>query len=212
MPLFFIVLGIAAVVLIATAGHRKYAHDQPTHHPPGARLVALDSDLPKSLVDQVLAALGYDEDPAHLDSLAHWLGVRYPLSARELQRKASALRAVAIVAAPSTAAMPALSAATTLGNEHAALSAVEQAAPAAAIPHDGSAPLDAATVLQAAMRALAQETDPVLLAGFAESIRANYPAAADLLAARALALSTTTTHDAPAAPAAAAAPPIEVPS
>jgi hypothetical protein len=38
------------------------------------------------------------------------------------------------------------------------------------------------------MRALVEETDPVVLDGFAESIRAPYPTAADILASRAHAL------------------------
>jgi hypothetical protein len=200
MPVFFLVLGIAAVVLIATAGHRKHVqHPQPTHHPPGARLVELDSDLPQSLVDQVLVALGHDEDPARLDALAQLLSGHYPLSTGELQRKAWALRAGAVQAAPA----PALSAAS---------SPLDLPAPATAPPHDGSASLDAATVLQAAMRALAQETDPVVLIGFAESIRPRYPAAAEILAARALALSSNTSDVQAALGGATSAFPIEVPS
>lgn len=180
MPVFFIVLGIAAVVLLATAGHHSRAQQHPhREHPPGARLVELDSDLPRTLVDEVLVALGHDEDPGRLEALAHSLSGRYPLSAGELQRKASALRA----GGAQTAHAPA---------------------------GDGGAPLDAATVLQAAMRALVEETDPVVLTGFAESIRAHYPAAAEILMARAhaLLLPTATPSDAHAA----AASPIEVPS
>jgi hypothetical protein len=41
------------------------------------------------------------------------------------------------------------------------------------------------------MRALVEETDPVVLDGFAASIRAPYPAAAEILSTRAQALRTS---------------------
>ena len=44
---------------------------------------------------------------------------------------------------------------------------------------------EAAVTLQAALRAYAQETDPVLLQGFASSLRERYPSASILLAAKA---------------------------
>jgi hypothetical protein len=58
----------------------------------------------------------------------------------------------------------------------------------------GAHELEAATVLQAAMRALVEELDPVVLEGFAESIRSPYGTAAALLLARAHALRMAAQH------------------
>jgi len=55
------------------------------------------------------------------------------------------------------------------------------------------------------MRALVEETDPVVLDGFAESIRMPYPAAAEILAGRAQALRDSSVAVDDAGPAAAPA-------
>jgi hypothetical protein len=65
--------------------------------------------------------------------------------------------------------------------------------------------LDAAAVLQAAMRALVEETDPVVLDGFAASIRGPYPAAAEILSTRAQALRASAPTGGPNAQAGTAA-------
>ena len=192
MPALFIVLGFAVVVFIAAAGHKKH----PALHRESVAngvVVEIDRGMPPSIVARVLKALGEENDPAKLDELGTSLGAHYPLAASELRAKAMMLRASAAHSAP--AAMAAAHA-----------PALPPAHPAPADPpppHQQSAAdaaparqLDAAAVLQAAMRALVEETDPVVLDGFAESIRAPYPAAAELLAARA-----RTLHAASAPPA-----------
>jgi nucleoid-associated protein YgaU len=78
---------------------------------------------------------------------------------------------------------------------------------------------DAALILQAAMKAYAEESDPVSLEGFAESIRAKYPTAAILLVGRAhefraAAQAASDAVNAPPAPAPAASgsPPLAAPA
>ena len=214
MPALFLVLGIAAVIIIAAAGHHTPKHPLELRGqalPPGA-VVELDRGMPPSVVDQVLAALGRETDPARLDDLATSLGTHYPLSASELHAKAMTLRArsgaasstpsAAAAEAPAAAATPAPATPETLAPEP------KLETPRAEPAHEPTLPgeLDAAMVLQAAMRALVEETDPVVLDGFADSIRAPYPAAAEILAGRAAALRTST------APAAASSAPSATPS
>jgi hypothetical protein len=174
MPALFIVLGIAVVVFIAAAGHHKHPAHREAPAPAGL-VVELDRGMPPSVVAQVLTALGGESEPARLDDLGSSIGAYYPLAASERHAKAMTLRgsgAAAPIALPTTTP-PALQA-------HA--ETPEKSAPADVAP---ARQLDAAAVLQAAMRALVEETDPVLLDGFAESIRAPYPAAAEILSARA---------------------------
>jgi hypothetical protein len=175
MPALFIVLGIAVVVFIAAAGHHKHPAHREAPAPAGL-VVELDRGMPPSVVAQVLTALGGESEPARLDDLGSSIGAYYPLAASELHAKAMTLRGSGAAAAPialPTTTPPALPA-------HA--ETPEKSAPADAAP---ARQLDAAAVLQAAMRALVEETDPVVLDGFAESIRAPYPAAAEILSARA---------------------------
>src|SRR5580658_4453928 len=175
MPALFIVLGIAVVVFIAAAGHHKHPAHREAPAPAGL-VVELDRGMPPSVVAQVLTALGGESEPARLDDLGSSIGAYYPLAASELHAKAMTLRghgAAAVPIALPTTTPPALPA-------HA--ETPEKAAPADVAP---ARQLDAAAVLQAAMRALVEETDPVVLDGFAESIRAPYPAAAEILSARA---------------------------
>jgi hypothetical protein len=178
MPALFIVLGIAVVVFIAAAGHHKHPAHREAPAPAGL-VVELDRGMPPSVVAQVLTALGGESEPARLDDLGSSIGAYYPLAASELHAKAMTLRggsAAAPIALPATTP-PALPA-------HAE-ALEQQPVPVDASP---SRQLDAAAVLQAAMRALVEETDAVVLDGFAESIRAPYPTAAEILSARAQAL------------------------
>ena len=187
MPALFIVLGIAVVVFIAAAGHHKHAPHRESPARAGV-VVELDRGMPPSVVDKVLTALCEESDPARLDALGGSLEAHYPLSASELRAKAAMLRASGSGPAPLLVAAAA-PASLTAAHEPAQAPAAEPAWPArAATAHD----LDVATVLQAAMRALVEETDPVVLDGFAESIRAPYPTAADILASRAHALRAST--------------------
>ena len=184
MPALFIVLGIAVVVFIAAAGHQKHPVPHRSHSRATA-VVELDRGMPPSVVAQVLSALGSESDPARLDALGSSLEAYYPLSAGELRTRAMTLRARD--ATSSTTALPAATAPAALppAREHARQPGGDQPWPTGA---PTARDLDVATVLQAAMRALVEETDPVVLDGFAESIRAPYPAAAEMLSARALAL------------------------
>jgi hypothetical protein len=181
MPALFIVLGFAVVVFIAAAGHKKH----PALHRESVAngvVVEIDRGMPPSVLARVLKALGEESDPARLDELGTSLAAHYPLAASELHAKAMMLRARAAHSAPvATAAAHAPA----LPPAHPA--PAEPPPPPQQSAADGAPvrQLDAAAVLQAAMRALVEETDPVVLDGFAESIRAPYPAAAEILAARA---------------------------
>src|SRR5579871_5712764 len=149
MPALFIVLGIAVVVFIAAAGHHKHPHhDHPA--PTAGTVVELDRGMPPSVVAQVLTALGDESDPVRLDALASTLATYYPLAAGELRAKAAALRPLAASSQP--AALPAAATQTTPPSTETHPQQTVDATPARQ--------LDAAAVLQAAMRALAEETDP----------------------------------------------------
>ena len=184
MPALFIVLGLAVVVFIAAASHQK--HPARRELPAAGLVVELDRGMPPSVVAQVLTALGEEGDPGRLDDLGTSLGAHYPLAASELHAKAMALRGPTRAAAPVALPAGAPPAVDTL------LDAAASARPVQAVSADtGASPasqLDAAAVLQAAMRALVEETDPVVLDGFAASIRRPYPAAAEILSTRAQAL------------------------
>lgn len=170
MPALALVIigGVAAVLFTAL----RASTPAPTPAPvpiPHLRF-ELDHDMPQPLVDDVLAALVHDHDPSALEALARSLSAKYPLAAGELAARATVLR---------------------VGAE---AGAVRSSAPAAG----GDVQADAAVVLQAAMGALVHEHDPVELAGFGESIRDRYPAAAVLLLERARELRETG-HGSPAA-------------
>lgn len=177
MPALLLLLGLAAVVAIAAAtGHPKKALPAAQGSPPQAGTVELDRGMPQSVVQQVLFALTHDASSTHLEELAHGLEAKYPLSAGELRAKAALLHAAGTVQTlPAVAHAPA---------------PLLSAAPHALAPTPAHSPADghelqAATVLQAAMRALVEESDPVVLEGFADSIRTLYPTAATLLLDRA---------------------------
>jgi hypothetical protein len=183
MPALFIVLGLAVVVFIAAAGHQKH----PGHHEtpaPAGLVVELDRGMPPSVVAQVLTALGQENDPARLDALGTSLAAYYPLAASELHAKAMTLRAGSAASAP--AALPAAIAPALPAHDQ---TASQESPPAGSPP---ARQLDAAAVLQAAMRALVEETDPVVLDGFADSIRDAYSTAAEILSTRAQTLRAST--------------------
>jgi hypothetical protein len=202
MPALFIVLGIAVVVFIAAAGHQK--HPARRELPASGLVVELDRGMPPSVVAQVLTSLGEESDPGRLDDLGSSLAAHYPLAASELHAKAMALRGPAVAAAP-----PALPA-TALPAVDALPAPAPSAPPVQAGSVEGAptpAPqLDAAAVLQAAMRALVEETDPVVLDGFAASIRGPYPAAAGILSTRAQTLRASVVAGGQAPPLGSAAP------
>ena len=133
--------------------------------------------MPEALAHQVLEALVLGQEPAQLQALAHELGTKFPIAASELSAKAATLGGSGVAAAaPSPSHSP--------SPPHAP-SVVADAAAAAHGAATGPDLGDAALILQAAMKAYAEETDPVPLEGFAESIRAKYPTAAILLVGRA---------------------------
>ncbi len=113
----------------------------------------------------MLTALVQDSDPAQLEGLAVQLSPKYPMAGSELRAKGAELRGA--VAAPPGVASPRRG--------------------TAVRPTGTSSPdlSEAALVLQAAMKAYAEETDPVALEGFADSIRAKFPTGAILLLGRA---------------------------
>ena len=88
MLLPLILLGGATIALAASS---KKRNDAPV--PGTVRTYTLDTNLPRTLRDQVLAALATEQDPAKLEAFATALDSVYPLSASALRQKASMLRA-----------------------------------------------------------------------------------------------------------------------
>jgi hypothetical protein len=165
MPVLLIlgpIFGIAAIAMIVAHAHKAAA--LPRALTPATHQFELDREMPPEVVHPVLAALTHEQDAVKLELLARELGAKYPIGVGELHAKAAAVRRAA-------------------SDTNAASAGADPAAtlPAAGFP-DAS---EAALVLQAAMRAYAQETDPVSLEGFAESIRPRFPTAAILLLGRA---------------------------
>jgi hypothetical protein len=199
MPVLFIlgpIFGIAAIAIIVAHAHKGSSSARPQSSPtPNGQHFELDQGMPENLVHQVLTALVHEEEAAQLDALAQQIGAKYPIAASELHAKATALRVAANEGgSPPPAAVAARAHANT------------SSAATTSSPDTG----DAALILQAAMRAYAQETDPVSLEGFAESIRAKYPTATVLLLGRAreIRAQTGTAATAPSPdPAAVSAPP-----
>jgi len=192
MPALMLLIGLAAVVAIAAvSGHHKKAAPAAPGTPAAAVTVELDRAMPQAVVEQVLSALAHDTSSAHLEELAQRLEPKYPLSAGQLRGKAARLKAAG--------APPPLLAASPQAEQPGAV-------PAATQPSVDASDLQAATVLQAAMRAMVEESDPVVLEGFAESIRTLYPTAATLLLARAHAVRMAAAPPAAAPPAGTAAP------
>ncbi len=241
MPALVFLFGFVVAIAITSGRHKKHEtasklapHEGGGHDHvgvgagAGGGTVELDHAMPPETVQQVLTALAQEVDPSRLDALARSLEPHYPLSAFALKARAEALVRAAFPAPPATVALPqgpaqpphAMSQA-----PHAPVATPLAPAPAAPQagstlsapgPHSSPQELHAAAVLQAAMRALAEETDPVALDGFAQSIQEPYPMAAALLAERAKALREAA--HAPAAPpsplalAAPAPPPAAPPS
>ncbi len=88
MLLPLILLG-GATIALAAASKKKY--DAP---PPGTvRTYTLDTTLPQTVRDQVLAALATEQDPTKLEAFASAIAPTFPLSAAALRQKASMLRA-----------------------------------------------------------------------------------------------------------------------
>jgi hypothetical protein len=178
MPLLLIfgpIFGLAAIAVLVAHGHKTPPVKAAAL--PATQQFELDHGMPEAVVHQVLTALVHIQDSVQLQALAHELGMKYPIAASELSAKAEAFGGSRVAAAaPSPSPSP--------STPHAPSPAAETAAAAhgaAAGPDLG----DAALILQAAMKAYAEETDPVPLEGFAESIRAKYPTAAILLVGRA---------------------------
>jgi hypothetical protein len=174
MPLLLIfgpIFGLAALAVLVAHGHKTPPAKAAAL--PATQQFELDHGMPEAVVHQVLTALVHIQDPVQLHALAHELGTKYPIAASELSAKAESLGGSRVAAAAPSPSTP-----------HAPSPAAETAAAAhgaAAGPDLG----EAALILQAAMKAYAEETDPVPLEGFAESIRAKYPTAAILLVGRA---------------------------
>jgi nucleoid-associated protein YgaU len=185
MPFLLIfgpIFGVCAFAVFVAHGHKTLALAAAAKNAgaPATQHFELDHGMPDVIAHRVLEALVHDPEPAHLQALAHELGTRYPLAASELYAKAAALGGSKGAGAeshpspsPSASHPPPLPAGETTEAAHPGA--------AAGTPDLG----DAALILQAAMKAYAEETDPVSLEGFAESIRAKYPTAAILLVGRA---------------------------
>ena len=88
MLLPLILLGGATIALAASS---KKRNDAPV--PGTVRTYTLDTNLPRTLRDQVLAALATEQDPARLEAFASAIDPTFPLAAAALRQKASMLRA-----------------------------------------------------------------------------------------------------------------------
>jgi hypothetical protein len=212
MPVLLLAFGLAVAIALAAGHHRKPPPKLPPPQPvvDEAGTVELDHGMPPDVVHQVLTALAHEKTPVRLESLAHELEGRYPLSAVALRTRAAALQnhgatvpgTPAEHGAPPPPHVQAPEAPSTVHPPPSAANAPHppapptHAAPAHSAPHQE---LHAAAILQAAMRALVEEPDPVVLDGFAESIQEPYPVAASLLAQRAHALRAAAHAPPPAA-------------
>ena len=175
MP-FLLVLGpiFGVAVLVACVAHAHKTTSTATAQAP--RQFELDHDMPDDVVQRVLGALMHEDDPSKIEALANEISTKYPIATHELRSKAESL--------------------------HAKTKAPLSPSPAAPVASQSKGEADtgeAAMILQAAMRALTNETDPVELEGFAESIRTKYPTAAVLLTGRARELRASTGAAAPGA-------------
>jgi LysM repeat protein len=88
MLLPLILLGGATIALAASS---KKKYDAPA--PGTVRTYTLDTNLPQTVRDQVLAALATEQDPTKLEAFASAIEPTFPLSAAALRQKASMLRA-----------------------------------------------------------------------------------------------------------------------
>jgi len=221
MPALILVLGLAVAIAIAAGRSRKPAPQLPPAAAAPAHTVELDHGMPEELVRRVLDALVSESDPRHLETLADALQRRYPLSTLALRARADVLRAESAAAQPPPA-HPEAHVENHAGGGHGQAGLPGHPAPAThpaspqpvtVAPQPSPKDMHASSVLQAAMRALVEETDPVVLDGFAESIREPYPIAASLLAQRAEAIRAAA-HAAPMPPQAPApaAPPANSPT
>ena len=82
-----ILLGGATIALAAASSKKNSAPAPGT-----VRTYTLDTNLPQSVRNQVLAALATEQDPTKLESFAAAIAPAYPLSAAALRQKASMLR------------------------------------------------------------------------------------------------------------------------
>lgn len=186
-PFVFLILGVTVLVVGRAAHGAKAAASQP---PTGTQQIELDRGMPEADAQRILSALFYGEEAAQLEALAHEVATKYPIAAQELRDRAHTLRG-SVAASPPAAhhgpshGEPAATHPPVPPTSHSHSPAGPPAAHAAhgATTHDSGS--EAAIVLQAVAKALAEESDPVSLEGFGESIRAKYPTAASALVLRA---------------------------
>lgn len=202
MPALFLipVLGVAFAMLFATRVPSKPASSANA----SPMQFELDHGMPESLVHQVLAALVHGRDPAQLEALARECESKFPLSSGQLRKRAAELRATATTSPPSQAQAPAAAPNNAKPHDPMPTTTPTMPPPSTAPATPSIAPPapqgDGARVVAAAMRALVDEQDPVVLEGFADSIRAQYPEAAAMLAQRAAALRSARATMPPAPP------------
>ncbi len=171
--------------------------------PPGSSILEI-GQLPEPTRSQVLQQLATGSDPAAIEAFASQLAAISPAAASALRLRASLLRSVPTmpdVPLPAAApdALPPAAAAVVppfQAPQVPAPQAAQQAPPAAPTSPVPQAPLGLPPglgldpgmppeVAQAVMNALARETDPAKLRGFAASLAAHFPIAAALLTAKA---------------------------
>jgi hypothetical protein len=150
--------------------------------PTGSSILEI-GQLPEPTRSQVLQQLATGNDPAALDAFANQLAAISPAAASALRLRASMLRSVPTMPTPAapTATEPTPDVPPPQSNPTAPPAPAAPAFPSG-LGLDLGMPPDLA---QAVMNALARETDPAKLRGFAASIAAQFPIASALLTAKA---------------------------
>ena len=148
------IFGIAALAILVAHAHKGYG-SAPHPTPRRSRTRSTSSSITgcrRSSCTRYSRPWSTARSPAQLEALAHELGAKYPIAASELHAKAAALRETSseAVSPPPVAVGTPHGSPGRLGTPHERTSPT----PAATSPDTG----EAALILQAAMRAYAQET------------------------------------------------------
>jgi peptidoglycan hydrolase-like protein with peptidoglycan-binding domain len=180
-------------ILILGAGIAGFALSRKGKHPAAvanAGTFEFDPNLPPQYEAQVLGALGTVTDPRQLNSLADQMdAMGFHLTASALRHRANELEALHVGPPATPGPVPEPTPATPFHPPQPTI--VPTPAPAGPIPSPGVSGLDVnmdPTTRAAVMQALASETDPAKLTGFATAIQGQYPIAAGLLLMKAAAM------------------------
>jgi peptidoglycan hydrolase-like protein with peptidoglycan-binding domain len=185
-----VVLGAIAAAAAALGGKKKAAAGPPT-----SGTFTLDQNLPPQLEQQVLGAIATATDPNQLLFLASQMDVGgYHLTAAALRQRAAELGAAPGAPPAAPPESPPMGPPQVVPTSMPPIGPPIAPAPGPAPAMPGISGLDANMDPQtraAVMQALATETDPAKLSGFAAAIQFQYPIAAGLLMTKAAAMQAT---------------------